>query len=59
MRELRGKVAVVTGAASGIGRAMAGRFARVLTHPKTKKAVENRTREIVEGRSPRFDPGSL
>jgi NAD(P)-dependent dehydrogenase (short-subunit alcohol dehydrogenase family) len=28
MRELSGKVAVVTGAASGIGRAMAGRFAR-------------------------------
>lgn len=27
MRELSGRVAVVTGAASGIGRALAGRFA--------------------------------
>jgi NAD(P)-dependent dehydrogenase (short-subunit alcohol dehydrogenase family) len=28
----------------------------VLTHPMTKKAVENRTRGIVEGAAPRFEP---
>jgi NAD(P)-dependent dehydrogenase (short-subunit alcohol dehydrogenase family) len=31
----------------------------VLTHPMTKKAVENRTRGIVEGTNPRFDPTSM
>ena len=31
----------------------------VLTHPKTKKAVERRMRGIVEGKAPEFDPGSM
>jgi NAD(P)-dependent dehydrogenase (short-subunit alcohol dehydrogenase family) len=31
----------------------------VLTHPMTKKAVENRTRGIVESTNPRFDPTTL
>ena len=32
-----------------------GRF-WILTHPKTKKAVERRTAGIVEGKNPEFDP---
>ena len=31
----------------------------VLTHPKTTKAVEKRTRGIVEGKNPEFDPGAM
>jgi NAD(P)-dependent dehydrogenase (short-subunit alcohol dehydrogenase family) len=31
----------------------------VLTHPKTKKAVERRMRGIVEGNAPEFDPGAM
>jgi NAD(P)-dependent dehydrogenase (short-subunit alcohol dehydrogenase family) len=31
----------------------------VLTHPKTKKAVERRMRGIVEGKAPEFDPGAM
>jgi NAD(P)-dependent dehydrogenase (short-subunit alcohol dehydrogenase family) len=31
----------------------------VLTHPKTKKAVERRTRGVVEDRNPEFDPGHM
>jgi NAD(P)-dependent dehydrogenase (short-subunit alcohol dehydrogenase family) len=31
----------------------------VLTHPKTKKAVERRMRGIVEGKAPEFDPGTM
>ncbi len=31
----------------------------VLTHPKTKRAVEKRTQGIVEGKSPEFDPGQM
>jgi NAD(P)-dependent dehydrogenase (short-subunit alcohol dehydrogenase family) len=31
----------------------------VLTHPKTKKAVERHTREIVEGQNPQFDWSKL
>jgi NAD(P)-dependent dehydrogenase (short-subunit alcohol dehydrogenase family) len=35
-----------------------GRF-WVLTHPKTKKAVERRTQGILEGTPPQFDPSSV
>jgi NAD(P)-dependent dehydrogenase (short-subunit alcohol dehydrogenase family) len=31
----------------------------ILTHPKMKKAVEVRTRGIVEGHSPEFDPSAI
>jgi NAD(P)-dependent dehydrogenase (short-subunit alcohol dehydrogenase family) len=31
----------------------------VLTHPKTKKAVERRMRGIVEGKAPEFDTGAM
>ncbi len=31
----------------------------VLTHPKTKRAVEKRTQGIVEGKSPEFDPTQM
>jgi NAD(P)-dependent dehydrogenase (short-subunit alcohol dehydrogenase family) len=31
----------------------------VLTHPKTKKAVERRMHGIVEGKAPEFDPGAM
>jgi NAD(P)-dependent dehydrogenase (short-subunit alcohol dehydrogenase family) len=31
----------------------------VLTHPKTRRAVEKRTQGIVEGKSPEFDPTQM
>ena len=31
----------------------------VLTHPKTKRAVEKRMQGIVEGKSPEFDPTQM
>ncbi|HEX3344460.1 MAG TPA: SDR family NAD(P)-dependent oxidoreductase, partial [Polyangiaceae bacterium] len=31
----------------------------VLTHPKTKKAVEKRMRGIVDGKAPEFDPSKM
>ncbi len=50
MKEFRGKVAVVTGAASGIGRAMADRFAaegmRVVLADIEKRAAAEAEREM-------------
>ena len=50
MKELKGKVAVVTGAASGIGRAMAGRFAaegmKVVLADLEEDALKRTEREL-------------
>ncbi len=53
MREFRGRVAVVTGAASGIGRAMAGRFARegmrIVLADVEQAALDRAERELSDG----------
>lgn len=54
MRSLRGKTAVVTGAASGIGRALARRFARAGMQVVLADVDQQRLREVASG-----IPGSL
>ena len=51
MKELAGKVVVVTGAASGIGCALAERF-YVLAHPEFRTRVRERLEDILEDRVP-------